>query len=340
MKKFINNILLINGTYPPERCGVGDYCWNLINSTAGTKWDIFVSDDWRLKTLFKKIAQIKADKNRTVNIQYPSMGYKRSILPQLLCIYIRLFTSKEVSVTFHEFCQMSTKGKIAASIFILFTNKIIFTTEAEKSEVERFFPLLKKKRVKVIRIFSNIPISDKANQDIDSRHYDIVYFGYIRPKKGLEEFLTVCKKLKTSLPRLKVIIIGQVQEEFAEYAEKVLADIYQNHYKYEGELSETAVADTLADCKIAYLPYPDGISERRGTFLAALINKCIVVSKEGTHTTQSQRNICFLTPDTEAPELIKSILEKSISRNIEPTIEDIPTSWNDIKTQYENFLLL
>lgn len=340
MKKFINNILLINGTYPPERCGVGDYCWNLINSTTGAKWDILISDNWSLKTLFEKIAKIKANKNKNINIQYPSMGYKRSLLPQLLCIYIRLFTYKKVSVTFHEFCQMGTKGKIAASLFILFANKIIFTTEAEKLDAEKIFPLLKIKKVKIIRIFSNIPISQKANQNINSRNYDIVYFGYIRPKKGLEEFLIVCEKLKASLPYLKVIIIGQVQEEFAEYAEKILADIDKNHYKYEGELSEIAVADMLADCKIAYLPYPDGISERRGTFWAALINKCIIVSKEGTHTTQMQRDICFLTPDTEAPELIKSILEKNIHRNIEPIVENIPTSWNDIKTEYENFLFV
>ena len=136
------------------------------------------------------------------------MGYAGSIFPHLLFLYLRIFTRKTMSITFHEFGQMKLKGKIAAYLtFVLLAHKIIFTTEAEKEEVSKQFPLLHKKKIKVIKIVSNIPISDNSQRDFTMRKYDIVYFGYIRPQKGIEDFIDICKQIKIKQPDLKIIFV-------------------------------------------------------------------------------------------------------------------------------------
>ena len=66
--------------------------------------------------------------------------------------------------------------------------------------------------------------------------------------------------------------MGETWPELQEYTTKIrkMAD-EAGIVMMEGR-SDSEVADILADTKIAYLPYPDGLSERRGSFLAFVRN--------------------------------------------------------------------
>lgn len=347
MRDYETKILIITGTYPPERCGVGDYTWNLLNSTNGSTWEILYSSNWKINTFIDKIKQIKQSKARIINVQYPTMGYAGSIFPHLLFLYLRLFTRRTLSITFHEFSQMKLRGKIAAySIFILLAHKIIFTTEEERDEVSKRIPLIFRRKIKVIKIASNIPASTNSQRNLWERKYDIIYFGYIRPQKGIEQFIYTCKQLKITQPDLKIIVVGQVQKEFTDYAKRILKEIHNIGVEYVGNLAEHKVANLLSNVKIAFLPYPDGVSERRGSFLAAIINGCIVVTTIGKHTTKMQKEICFIGEKESFVKLIESLLieKQDIIKRIQVknsmyAANNIPDSWNKVKSQYEEFLM-
>jgi len=94
------------------------------------------------------------------------------------------------------------------------------------------------------------------------------------------------------------------------------------------------------------LPFDDGISERRGSFLAAAESECVIVSTKGKFVTNSLKKCCELVDvDENAAEKIISLMnnnqelaEKQIQ--IKNYIKnEIPVSWNEIAEQYNNFLI-
>ena len=125
-------MLIITGTYPPRKCGVGDYCQNLLSTSQAKTWQLYTDDYWGITSLFQKTKSIKNINFDVANIQYPTVGYATSLLPHLLALYITLILRRKLIVTIHEYSQLGWKGQLAASIFFRFANHVVFTTEYER----------------------------------------------------------------------------------------------------------------------------------------------------------------------------------------------------------------
>ena len=109
--------------------------------------------------------------------------------------------------------------------------------------------------------------------------------------------------------------------------------------------NDKEVADILANTKVAYLPYPDGLSERRGSFLAFVRNLALIVSTEGPFVTQVQRDYLKITTEAHAPEIVSGLLALSSDEQdamqqqiISFVKKELPASWDDIVKQYNNYL--
>ena len=341
-------MLIITGTYPPRRCGVGDYCYNLINTDTAREsgWQVYTTDCWNIsniKQITKEISKIDFD---IANIQYPTMGYSTSISPHLIALYIKYILRKPIITTIHEYSRLGWKGRLAAKIFFRSSEHTIFTTE-----VERQFAIKKngflKKRSSIIKIFSNIDQADTINP-IEERTKDIGYFGYIRPDKGIETFIEICNKISVREKECKMYIMGQTQEEFRWYYEPIIERVKNSNIELILNRSAKEVANILSNTKIAYLPYPDGLTERRGSFLAALLNRCIIVSTAGTFTTEKMKKAFTLCTEDTAEEVLINILndidnrgaqQKVLSANSELYIEkEIPQSWESVALQYKKII--
>ena len=79
-----SRMLIITGTYPPQRCGVGDYTQRILSTSAASSWSLFYQRDWQLSNLGQLCRKLKSTTDRVVCLQYPTMGYGTQITPHLL----------------------------------------------------------------------------------------------------------------------------------------------------------------------------------------------------------------------------------------------------------------
>ncbi len=341
-----NKMLVITGTYPPEICGAGDYTFKLMQTSIAQDWELKYFKRWQLSTIFSKIKEINKSKIETINLQYPTMGYQGSFVPHLLCLYYSLFSKKNFTVTIHESSQLSFKAKLSTYIFFVFANRLIFTNKFELNIASKIVFWIKSKS-KVIKIYSNIETSNVI-YPIETRKYDLVYFGLIRPQKGLEEFILVTKLLKQKIININAILVGKVQPEYEEYANELIKDsqLSLTHIFFNKESNE--VAEILSNSKIAYLPFPDGISERRGSALAVLKNGCLLITKRGEFTTETFEKICFFENQPNVVVLkIEDLLQETNTFFQKAQLltnqvlnEQLPKSWDEVALEYKFFLSL
>ncbi|MDD3079521.1 MAG: hypothetical protein PHH37_10520 [Paludibacter sp.] len=341
-----HSITIITGAYPPVTCGVGDYTYNLFETehAKNNKWKLYYSSGWEYSSCMKKIRDIKQHKSIVLNLQYPTVTYKKSLLPHLLCIYFSCFTKKRFSVTMHEFSQLGIKPKFASLIFLLFSNRLIFTTEYELNSALKIFPFIKRKS-SIIKICSNVA-SSPIQKEIILREFDLGYFGLIREKKGIEEFIRTVQDITIKQKEVKVIFIGKISPGAEDYAHLIIKKLKLLHVNIFLNLEFSTVTEYLNDCKIAYLPYPDGVSERRGSALAVLENGMILVTKKGKQTPKEIYQCCeFVEWNDNASDKIINLLNKSVSFYIKKQNANnqflstfYPKSWNSIAASYQQSL--
>lgn len=290
----------------------------------------------------KKIRQISKDTSETIVIQYPTEGYGWSILPQLLCIYFSWFSSKKCIVAIHEFANRTLKAKIATSLFWL-GNRIIFTSDFERKSAVSIFPLLKKKTA-VIKIISNIPAPKKIKK-WKERDLDLTYFGHLRPNKGLEDFFKVSRFLK-DYKEIHICIMGQVLDTYKDYFDDLRMSNSDLSIEYRLNASVEEVTESLNSTKVCFLPFPDGLSERRGSFLAAIQGGARVVSYNGKFVTPALKNIAIITDRESVNETIKNLFLTSKDNSEHEDLlntyrnyitNNIPDSWETVGKLYEKF---
>lgn len=332
-------MILITGTYPPERCGVGDYSQHLMNTTAGQSWTLFYRREWRWSNLRTYMADLRRMNDKVINLQYPTMGYGTSVVPHILVLCAVLLMRKRLYITVHEYSQLGWKGKLALNTLFLFAKDIVFTTSFELDCARKHNPWMHKGQV--VKIRSNIPAA-KECKPMAERTWDIGYFGYIRPLKGLEEFLPVAEQLQKA--GKKVYIMGQTQPEYKEFYEPFLREVKKRGIKHISDKTADEVADILSDTKIMYLPYPDGLSERRGSFLAAVVNGTAVVSREGSFTSQQQKDRFALVSTKNVVEKISAWLdnqrwlEQQKANSLNYAEQSVPESWEQIAEEYNRIM--
>jgi glycosyltransferase involved in cell wall biosynthesis len=96
--------------------------------------------------------------------------------------------------------------------------------------------------------------------------------------------LDVSRLIKSAGLSLTVRIIGTAPPRYSEYLERLRSETAHLPVIWDLGLSETQIAERLAEAFLAYLPYPDGASERRTTLKAALLNGVAVLTTRGPQT--------------------------------------------------------
>lgn len=285
---------MITGSYPPDFCGVGDYTKTLVEN---------LSDSYKVSVLKLNFMNFwssvfLAKKYDIIHIQYPTVGYGYSLTPHFYSIFVKS------TVTIHEFTQINSLRRFSIALFSL-RSKVILTNDFEFNALIKAFPWTGS-RSHVIPIGSSIP--SKNIFDDEKRKERIVYFGLIRPNKGIEEFLELKRlALKQNFQHLGFSLIGGVSDNEVEYSEKVLTECKELGIQLKLNVDPMEVARLLASSKYGYLHFPDGATERRSSLLAMLSSGLVTFTTKSKMTPSSFNDaMIFVEKPKEVLEIILS----------------------------------
>lgn len=326
----MNSILIVTGSLPPDVCGVGDYTRLLLDELKKRipTANVFYRRDWSLGMLLRYACQIRKTGTEVINIQYPTVGYGHSIVPHLLSL---IAGSARKVVTLHEFSRGSFAGRLAMCLFFLTADRVVFTTDFERRTACDFAPWVEKKSV-VIPIGSNIPFESALSRDID-----VAYFGQICPTKGLEEFALAIQAVNQDR-LLKVRVIGQIVKGNEEYASSICSQLENLGAEIVLGRTATEVASLLSRVRVALLPFPDGMSLRRGSAFAVMGNGALLLTTKSVCDAEILEGRCLMAEHTAE---LSQMLEMALSGY--PSYDSVRiagkvfaqlTSWDRITSLY------
>lgn len=287
-------IALVCGTWTQGKCGVGDYSNCLADAlrAEGVNVERIEMKNWSLLQASRYRSLLSDSTADLVHVQYPSLGYKRSILP---AVTGHLGLNIPTLVTLHEFEVYRAYWRFIFAPIATSTSARIFTRSDELDRFVRTYPSRNGQDV-VIPIGSNIP---KA-KDVTRKAGTVAFFGLFWPGKGLEQFLEFAHLAKNQgIDPSRISVIGtpvpgkdHFHAQIREKSQEIGFNLYEDR-------SPDEVARLLAEHEFAYLPFPTGADERRGSMAAVLVNGCKLLTTFGNATPQWVRTIAQEVNSTE-----------------------------------------
>jgi glycosyltransferase involved in cell wall biosynthesis len=290
------------------RCGVEDYtnCLEEALGQAGVSVVRLGSTKWDLTSVRQLIRLARSLDCDLIHVQYPAIGFGATLAPHLMGFITRL----PVLVTLHEFSLVHPLRKWSSGLFSLGAHRLIFTTAAESQAFTRAFPWYRS-ATKVIPVGSAIPFSDRD----PTPDAVIVFFGHIKPNRNVEHVIAAADLAHRQGRQYRFRIIGSVPPRCTGYFEELQARAVSLPVQWLLNLGPHAVSAELRRATVAYLPYPEGASGRRGTLLAALGNGVPVVTTDGP-----------LCPATLRPALRFAASPAAALEQIDNLVQDAPVA--------------
>ena len=294
-------------------CGVADYTTRLASAFAGTGVTAVVEypNGFSVKTL--QDLRDKHGRDAVFHLQYPSLGMGNSLTPALApLLFPKCF------VTLHEFGLFSVPRKLIFLTHALLSKKIIFSNEPERDLYARWFPF-SKRRLVVMPIGNNIPRLAER-QDYGKPHR-LVYFGQISRDKGIEIFIETVRRLKEAGRDIQVGMIGALVEGHTEIVEMVRAAERDLGVELSLGLPSDQVSHKLAAADMALLPFPGGVTDKRGSALACLDHGLTLLTTHSEITPQWLKQASYPVANAEdAARTASSIMDGILPRDPAPEV--------------------
>ena len=290
-------------------CGVSDYTAKLGDALRKLGVETWLPDarDVSARSGTRLLAALRSWRPHVLHLQYPAMAYRLSVAP----VAVLVAGSWKRALTVHEFSECHLLRKIMTLMLLAASDAAIFTSAAELRACGWWSRSIAGK-AGVIPIGSNVesrqPSSEKEQQGGEraaksaSRDDEVViaYFGLIRAKKGLEDFVELAKRAKKEGYRWRFVIIGETPKRYQAYERRIRTESEETgNVEWAGPLPERDVVEALRSATAVYLPYPDGVSERRSSLLGVLAAGVPVITTEGRATTAELREVTLVIRSVE-----------------------------------------
>ncbi|MHB1294787.1 MAG: glycosyltransferase family 4 protein [Anaerolineae bacterium] len=309
-------ILLVSGEYPPMEGGVADFTHLLSQAMAGAGHDIHVltareaagaADEgitvhplmrsWGFgglyATLRRLCARLRPD---VVNVQYQTAAYGMHPAVNLLP---RAMRRLPVVTTFHDLLVpylFPKAGRVRdwVNLELARSSRAAIVTNAED---ERRLAGAGLAYVTRIPIGSNIDCALPPDYQRDARRARwgvaqstllLSYFGFLNASKGGEELVAAVDLLVRAGRDVRLLMIGGAVGASDATNRAYLARVEESIHErgldqrviWTGYLAPDEVSAALTSSDLCVLPYRDGVSFRRGSFMAALAHGVPVVTTQ------------------------------------------------------------
>lgn len=284
-------VLLISGSFPPIKCGVGDYSAKLAQALAaqpGMEVEVLTSPgaaacpgvslimpdiSWTWKDMGKIVRSVKEFAPDLVHIQFPTEGYGKNTMPFWIPLAL-CFTGFRVVQTWHEPLRWrSLYWYLPAALL----RGGLVVAEPDFSELAAAWvrPFLKYKQVRFIPVGSSIPRVDldiPERTAIRSRFCGegerlIAYFGFASPSKGIELLLELADPVHDKLVLLCELNETDLYQKSV--LDKIHSGVWHDRVTVTGFLPPEEVGSVLAASDAAVFPFVNGVAFRNTSFLAA-----------------------------------------------------------------------
>jgi glycosyltransferase involved in cell wall biosynthesis len=353
-------LLLVTGSYPPMRCGVGDYSHNLAKALAAvscTRVGVLTSfaagpdgdkegisifpliKRWSLIELPAIVKAIRSWSPDIVHIQYPTQGYGDGFLPWLLPMVCFLL-GKRVVQTWHE----AYGRRVAPKLFLqaVIPGGLVLVRSNYRDDLPKVLHwAFWNKRVTFIRNASPFPKLELSNEDagilkrryLRARRRLIVFFGFVYPNKGAELLFEIADPASD-----QIVIAGEVVEG-SDYHQKIM--LLASEYPWSGKatvtgfLDPTAIAELLAVADAVILPYRSGGGDWNTSIHAAVLQGTFVITTSTARRGYDEKHNVFYAGINDVQEM-KSALNAYAGRRRNPDPDIDRDEWTDIANQHRS----
>ena len=321
-----------------KACGVGDYTYLIADYLRRLSVETRVFDriEWNKEGILglrKELDDFEAD---ILHIQYPPIGYFRSLTASLFSAFS---PAANVFVTIHEYTQAHPLRKLCIGFMARHADGIIFTSEFELQEFLRKTPNLKS-RPKVVPIASNINFPATL-RSTGRDPYTVIYFGQLRPEKGIEDFIELVRLSAEEGRHYKFNVVGTPHPDHLSYYNRLRESQSKLPLHWEVGRSAKDVEEIFGESTYAYLPFPDGASERRGSLLAVLSNGLATITTLGSQTPEGLKGaVTFADSPSDALQKLDMLFLRPGERD-ETTLRGVEFArrftWEEIAKSHYAF---
>ena len=307
---------LVTGEFPPMQGGVGDYTRQLAYALAALGVEVHVITDtrckntdlppstfhlhpvvnrWSIPSLFQTRSLAQSLNLSILNLQYQAAAYGLSapihLLPQVVGV--------KTVITFHDlripylFPKAGRLREAAVTHLARSASGVIVTDPADGDELRRRGGV---RRLAQIPIGSNITPQPPAHydraawrekMDVLPDEFLLGYFGFLNESKGGDTLIGALSALVSRKAKVKLALIGgqtgtsdaASNEAFSGEVERLIARYDLNDRIIRtGFVEAPEISAHLMACDAVVLPYRDGVSFRRGSFIAAIAHGCPVIT--------------------------------------------------------------
>jgi glycosyltransferase involved in cell wall biosynthesis len=357
-------VLFITGSYPPMKCGVGDYSYNLARTlaadtkihvgvlTSSTEREIANSDrveifpimeGWGLANTLDIIKTIHHWSPDIVHIQYPTQGYGNGLLPWILPA-IAFLMRKKVVQTWHEIYSRRNAPLLLLKSIIPSTLVFVRPQYVENLHPMLFWCLWNKKIV-YIQNAASIPRaslhetekSRLKNEYLKNQERLIVFFGFVHQQKGIELLFEISNPISDH-----IVIAGHI-DEHEDYSNEIIkrasSGAWAGKVTITGSLPAHDIAALLSIADAVILPFRNGGGEWNTSIHSAVLNGAFVITTSLTKNGYDKEKNVYFSKIDNVNEM-KSALKTYAGKRLEPAT-DID-EWEEIadkhRVLYEDIL--
>jgi glycosyltransferase involved in cell wall biosynthesis len=351
-------ILLISGSLPPMKCGVGDYtahlaaaigrcenmCVAVLTDAAATpiptdfEFEVFaLAHSWRISDIAPIATTVRRWRPDIMHIQYPTQGYGRKLLPWLLPTLFRI-ANVPVVQTWHEYHpeRMGRRNILNAAL----GGGLIAVRPDYQGMMSAWYRwLIRRKHFRFIPGASAIPrihLTDTERTALRSPLSPasislVVFFGFAHAAKRMELLFEIADPGRHCL-----VLICDLNSEDA-YQRRILNLINREPWAgrviVTGFLPSEEVAQILAVADAVVLPFQGGGGIWNTSIRAATAQGTFVLTtSRERHGYDSLENAYFARPDDVAD--MRDALSVFIGKRNSSSGKDPACEWDSIASAH------